>query len=114
MSKTTTKTTSMNVRLDTATRQQLQALADDLGIPDFLRASSRRTVCPKPSVEAPPPSPSTAEAAPLRDVDVARAAVEKRKSYTRIAKMKVKKEAKGGQERRRAALDKARYYGERG
>ena len=33
MSKTTTKTTSMNDRLDTATRQQLQALADDLGIP---------------------------------------------------------------------------------
>jgi DNA-damage-inducible protein J len=33
MSKITTKTTSMNVRLDNGTRQQLQALADDLGIP---------------------------------------------------------------------------------
>jgi DNA-damage-inducible protein J len=33
MSKTTIKTTSMNVRLDVGTRQQLQALADDLGIP---------------------------------------------------------------------------------
>lgn len=33
MSKTTTKTTSMNVRLDVSTRQQLQALANDLGIP---------------------------------------------------------------------------------
>lgn len=33
MTKTISKTTSMNVRLDLDTRQQLQRMADELGIP---------------------------------------------------------------------------------
>ena len=33
MTKITTKTTSMNIRLDVDTRQKLQAFADELGIP---------------------------------------------------------------------------------
>jgi antitoxin component of RelBE/YafQ-DinJ toxin-antitoxin module len=33
MGKTTTKTTSMNIRLDADTRRKLQAFADKLGIP---------------------------------------------------------------------------------
>ncbi|HSX28795.1 MAG TPA: hypothetical protein VLF60_05095 [Candidatus Saccharimonadales bacterium] len=41
MSKATTKTTSMSIRLDEATRRELQAFADKIGIPATTLAAAQ-------------------------------------------------------------------------